>query len=1240
MNALPLPIAALRRRSHNAKSAKERHDTAHFAWEASIRLAVAAQPPLRMVDMASPTLGHWVSALRCTNRPLKNPTLRKALELFAAVQLDPDAMRSRALTDRALFEAFVAYRNRVLGHGSIRPARFYEHAARVLVEALDTAWAEGLFLSPQAKVIYVETIEVTEQGGKRARVLDLTGIASHADEYVGSPATDAEPGRLYLLEGGRALTLHPWVVYQGDEQSERILFFNRMTQRACFLDFVSGEEAPAAKLNPTLEKFVRSAWHATGADPNIDAPSDANRFGDYDSIGTLGEGGMGIVYLARQVPLDRLVALKRIRENRATDSLTGARFLREIRALSRCDHSNIVKILAEGSERGQRYFAMELVAGADFATLLRHPGASDLAHLARVEWNRLLRERGLPAELEVDAGPRPHSPDSRTRQLATLFRDAALAIHYLHTRGILHRDIKPSNLMVTIEGRLVVMDLGLAAIDNASSVLTQNGGSMIGTLRYAAPEQMLGRSAVVDRRTDVYALGATFFEALTGRPLFSATSEAELVHDILHSDMRSPRAIDARIPTDLDLILQKCVARDPELRYATAEQLSHDLEAYLQNLPVSARRPTMFYLARLAARRHRGLAIAIAAVGGATATLGAAAFSRERSLRAEAVQHRQSAERERTRAEGALAAARLEQARQELLDGSPARAVALLAEESPAPTLAAVRNFLLGEAFRSLAGNPVVLRGHRGPVKSVDVSPNGGRILTAGVDGTVRVWAAIDGAPLRTIEAHHGAVLSAAFSPDGTSIASVGVDRAVRIHDAVTGNRTAERSTDRVAERVTWCPRGETHPCVRWIANGHSENVETAWYFAENRVADRPRSDDGAFHRDAELATPDRELAFDEAPLRSNQGVVFATAHDGRVRFMRPSDTRAPRALREVAGNADRSLRVDPSGRIAATEIEAFGLGSARTVLHGDGRFEPAFTGDGAFLLLSKKGARSVVAVVDLASTRVVRDLEGDDACAAGTGPVAATARGDTVLVWDLLTGARTTTLPVGGVVIGLHFTPDDRALFVATARSISRWTVATGHMHWSSPIPKSHALSFDVADSTGLVAFGTSGGSVHVLDGETGRPVAEATPHGGAVWTVAFDPQGQHVLSSSDDGSARLSQARTGKVRAPLFGHQGAVVHGAFDGTGALVATASSDGKVRVWAAESGRLLAWRPLQSPGAVRFTPNGNTLLITSGKGVYAWDVTPDSRSPEAVRTDIENRGLPWHFIDGRLAPRIP
>ncbi|MBI5364319.1 MAG: SUMF1/EgtB/PvdO family nonheme iron enzyme [Planctomycetes bacterium] len=619
---LPLPVARLRRRSHNAKSPKDRHDTAYFAWEVSLRLGVAAAPPAEPGSLARASVGQWAGALRVHERPI---TDERVLALFARLTEVGTDKRSerRSIAPRELVHALPAYRNRVIGHSSARAASFYEEAGAELLEALDAAWDAELFLPRDARLLFAESIQLGSDGAPRARLLALDGDAPTVVDPRGTVVPrELLPHRLYLRREERWTPLHPWLLF--DEESERVLCFNGLARRAEYLDYASGETLAGPELEkrfPGVTDELRRMFGASSG--GGDAPpasgatiEDARFFGDYEVLGKLGQGGMGAVYLARQKSLERLVALKMLPAERAHDAIAVARFKREIDALSRCEHANVIKILACGEARGTHYYAMEYVEGADLARVARALSSSSSDFDTAVS-SACEAVRGERKELFADVplierkSRAPAQGNDRYRQAARLFADAAHGLAHLHTNGILHRDISPANIMVTWpDERAVVMDLGLAGVDNASVTLTKDDRQILGTLRYIAPEQLQRSLLAVDKRADIYSIGATLYELLADRPMWDGETEAQLIQQVIREEPPPLEKIAPKVPRDLALIVAKACEKDPKLRYETADALADDLERFLAGEPVTARPPTIGYLIGKWVTKHKELATA------------------------------------------------------------------------------------------------------------------------------------------------------------------------------------------------------------------------------------------------------------------------------------------------------------------------------------------------------------------------------------------------------------------------------------------------------------------------------------------------------------------------------------------------------------------------------------------------------------------------------------------------------
>jgi len=290
---------------------------------------------------------------------------------------------------------------------------------------------------------------------------------------------------------------------------------------------------------------------------------------------------MGAVYEAYEQSMRRTVALKILDSGIDPSANELARFEREAWIAGRLNHPNIVKALSQGEESGIRYMAMELIDGGSLASEIRSAKDDASRHASGSKWQA-----------------------ERICKMVSLFVSVADALQHVHENGIIHRDIKPQNLLLTKDcARLLLTDFGLAR-DEQTSQLTRRG-DFLGTIRYMSPEQLLAQRAQVDRRTDIWSLGVSLYEAVTFEVPYSGASEEAYITAV---SMRQPLPASARnpaVPRDLETVLMKCLERDPERRYSSAAELRDDLQRFLRDEPVLARRPGPVIKLARAGRRHR-----------------------------------------------------------------------------------------------------------------------------------------------------------------------------------------------------------------------------------------------------------------------------------------------------------------------------------------------------------------------------------------------------------------------------------------------------------------------------------------------------------------------------------------------------------------------------------------------------------------------------------------------------------
>jgi serine/threonine protein kinase len=391
-----------------------------------------------------------------------------------------------------------------------------------------------------------------------------------------------------------------------------------------------GEHAGRLRtLLPTLHVLAEFGQSPL-AEPGEQAPGSDEPvrrvLGDFRIMREVGRGGMGIVYEAEQVSLGRRVAVKVLPFAATLDVKQLMRFQNEARAAAYLHHQHIVPVYYVGCERGIHFYAMQFIDGRSLAAVvaelhrLRGHGEPKLPSPVTETADASHGRPVPPAETAVPPFSQPetdHLAGLVTERLpchglsfqtvARLGIQAAEALEYAHQLGIIHRDIKPANLMVDQRGNLWITDFGLAHCQSQAG-LTMTG-DLMGTLRYMSPEQVQGKRGLLDHRTDIYSLGVTLYELLTLEPTFPGDDRNDVLRRIPQEEPRPPRRLRPGIPAELQTIVLKAIEKEPANRYLTAQDLADDLERFLEDKPIRAKRPTWIQQVRKWQRRHRTIVV-------------------------------------------------------------------------------------------------------------------------------------------------------------------------------------------------------------------------------------------------------------------------------------------------------------------------------------------------------------------------------------------------------------------------------------------------------------------------------------------------------------------------------------------------------------------------------------------------------------------------------------------------------
>ncbi len=975
------------------------------------------------------------------------------------------------------------------------------------------------------------------------------------------------------------------------------------------------------------------------------------QFGSYELLSELGQGGMGVVYQARQQRPERLVALKMLRPGQLRSAADVLRFKEEAETVARLDHPHIVPLYEVGEYQGVCFYTMKWLPGGNLAKLM--------------------------PQLVKD-------PKAAARMLVPIAR----AVHHAHGRGILHRDLKPSNILLDAAQRPHVADFGLARRIEVDLELTRTG-ELIGSPPYMAPEQALGGKQEASVATDVYGLGAILYALLTGSAPATGSTVAETLRRIQEQEPPAPRSRNTRVAEDLETICLMALKRRPGQRYATAECFAEDLERYLEGRPILAR-PTShwerswLWLRRnpvLAALLTSGIIIALLLVVGlgihnsrlrdvndrlrqSNHETNLLLYVSDMSLAAQAArtgdtrQERELLERHQP-APGKEDLRGFEwhylrqrnQAEQRELEVLPTSLYFVCYSEDGSLLVTAGQDATL-RFYDALAGEPQgTLPTGQGEVNGVAFIAGQQRLASAGDDGSVRIWDLAtrqevlniaahparayqvvvaprlnllvtcgdepvvrlwdldDGHSRGQLEGHAKAVEAIALSPDGRHLASASSDKTIRIWDLE--SRTLSRTLSGHEGRLTSVAYSGDG---KWLATASLDKTVRVWNVESGETVFTANSLDAvqslAFSADGrELAVGDRggslELwrASDQGWAGKADRVYSWQAHRGRIYMIAnsPSDG----SIASVGQGGQLIISQRPRGQLRQVIRPAPGFYAATWVA---GRNWLATAGP------------NEVELHDFATRQVVTWWEFEDECAA----LAVSASGDQLASLDAQGEVRIWELPpapagspaasfaggsqeptrswnVGHPVRGrcqARFSPDGTTLVIAAHQQdrIDRFDVATGRS--LGPLTVLNCFRLEFSPDGRFMAV-SSGDDIQIRNVDSGKIERSWKGHGSTINALAYSPDGRYLASGSNDRLIKVWDAASGVERHSLAGHRGDVTGVAYSADGRSLVSCGHDGAIHLWHMATGRPLFQldQLRQKALGLLWSPDRSHLMVT-------------------------------------------
>jgi eukaryotic-like serine/threonine-protein kinase len=979
----------------------------------------------------------------------------------------------------------------------------------------------------------------------------------------------------------------------------------------------------------TVGGFPEAAGGADGIPLAIEGKdsSSGKILGDYRILEEIGRGGMGVVYKAEQVSLNRNVALKVLPAHMNFFDQAVLKFRREAEAGGRQSHPGIVAVHAVGECGGAHFIAQELVEGGYTLEdwLERHRG-----------------EGGLPM--------------GYSREVAKLVSKVADALSHAHTSGVIHRDVKPSNILLTPEGVPKISDFGLAKVEDALTL--SRSGSFAGTPYYMSPEQAGSSRKGIDHRTDIFSLGVTLYEMLTLVKPFEGETSHEVLKKILLQEPRNPRRVNVRVPHDLEVICLKALEKDPQHRYDTMSDFLADIDRFLAGEVIHAQPAGVLTRTGKWIKRNPTLSVSICASIGALIVSGFLYFQWR------------IAETEKARSE----AFRLVNESTTVLPTNPGLALLLAIEGADRLTGNLANNALIA-ALAACREKKTIF--HDDCVRFAALSPMGDRIVTACEGGSAWIWDAESGEKTASLEGHSLSVNIALFSPGGGErVLTASRDETARIWDATTGEvllcfekhkddvrhaafdptgrRVVTASADMTA-RVWEAATGEEIS----VLMGHAWAVNTAVFHPEDNGKVLTSSEDGTV-RIWDVESGESCIVFDHrsavlsADFSPDGKEVITVSEDHVVRvwnvltgddlvLLTPEDKTlfaafSPDGRRVVSAHQDKRIQiwdvsVSKAVALAKKQMKRMGpLEDESTIVWQDliKRRQIELLGHVEIVnsvVFSKNGDQAITAsndgTVRIWNTRpepVPISLAGSRERAhfafTSDGQKVATVSEDRkkIRVWNTCTGEELFQFEDPAPELWIRFilfTPRGERLVAGFQKNCARiWNLSTGEsVRGPNHDGDLYNISFSSDGKKGISASGAFGGeTVKIWEVSTGKDLLNLA-HERGVQTAMFSLDGERVVTGSDDGASYIWDSETGDRLKVLKGDEGKIVSAMFDRKGNKVLTLSETGIACLWDLSTGDrlMLSNGAGEKARSAIFDSVGNRVLtISESRAARIWD----------------------------------